>query len=145
MLSDAATRGACDAAAHFGVKTAGLLDKGIGAAKSLGAFGMAPEAFVQGPQAFARGNPLHWRQVLWPQLPGQPVRQALGRLGTVAAAASLPGMVHSDSSDDRKSRVLGGAGALLGGMYGGTAGGLIGLPIGAALGRGLGHAAGNIF
>jgi hypothetical protein len=144
-IANAYARGCAAALGRFQVKGAALLDRGIGAARSLGAFGMAPEAFVQGPAAFRAGGALSPRQVFWPTLPGQPIRQALGRLGTVAGAASLPGMVQQDPSESRASRVLGGIGGLAGFMYGGQAGGLLGAPLGMALGRSVGHAAGNLF
>jgi hypothetical protein len=144
-IASAHEAGAAAARARFGFKEANLIDTGISAARNLGLVGMGPEAFVQGPAAFRAGGALHPRQVLWPTLPGQPVRQTLGRIGTLGTLAALPGMMHSDPEQGRAARLLGGIGGLAGMMYGGQAGGLAVAPIGMALGRGLGHAVGRLF
>ena len=138
-------RGAEDALARFGMaKTAGPIDWAIRGAKSLGVFGMAPEAFVQGRRALAPNGALSLGNVLWPTVPGSRLRTWGGRLGTIGAATMLPGMMRSDPDESRAARTLGSLGGLAGMMYGGTAGGLLGAPVGLALGRGLGHGVGHL-
>ena len=108
------------------------------------AFGQAPNAFVEGARTFSPGGALHWRNVLWPSMPGRPVMQTLGRAGTLLTAAALPSMMRQDANEGGLSRFLGGVGGLAGMMYGGSAGGMIGTPIGMTLGRGIGHGIGHL-
>lgn len=121
----------------------GLAGRAANTAK-LVAFGQAPTAFVEGARAIAPGGSLHWKNVLWPTMPGHPVMQALGRTGTLLTAAGLPSMMRQDPNEGTLSRVLGGVGGLAGMMYGGAAGGMIGTPIGMSLGRRLGHGIGHL-
>ena len=121
----------------------GLVGKGLDVAKTV-AFGQAPAAFVQGPHAFAPGGVLHWKNVLWPTMPGRPVMQTLGRAGTLLTAAALPGAMRRDPGEGGLSRLLGGVGSLAGMVYGGAAGGVVGTPVGMALGRNLGHGIGHL-
>lgn len=107
------------------------------------AFGQGPNAFVEGAKTFAPGGSLHWRNILWPTMPGRPFMQAAGRAGSLLTAAALPSMVRQDASKGRMSRLLGGVGGLAGMMYGSTAGGMAGTPIGIGVGRGLGHFVGR--
>lgn len=120
----------------------GLVDSAADTAK-LVAFGQAPNAFVEGARTFAPGGALHWRNVLWPSIPGRPFMQAAGRASTLLTAAALPRMMRQDAGEGRMSRLLGGIGSLAGMMYGGTAGGMIGTPVGLGVGRGLGHFVGR--
>jgi hypothetical protein len=108
------------------------------------AVGQAPHAFLEGAGTFAPGGALHWKNVLWPTMPGRPVMQALGRAGTVLTGAALPGMMRQDANEGGLSRLLGGIGGLAGMMYGGSAGGMLGTPIGMALGRRVGHGVGHL-
>lgn len=153
MLKTAANKGAQDALAYFNLtlKTAGIpewgsrqLNRGIDLAKATGIVGMAPETFVQGPKAFSPGGALHWRNVLWPTIPGAPVRQAIGRIGTGLSALAIPGMMKADENEGTLSKALGAVGGLGGMMYGGMAGGMFGSPIGLAAGRSLGHGLGHL-
>lgn len=121
----------------------GLVNKGIDTARWM-ALGQAPNVFVEGPRTVAPGGTLHWRNVLWPTMPGRPGMQALGRAGSLLSLAALPGMMHADQHEGTLSKVLGGVGGLAGMMYGGTAGGMLGTPIGMALGRRLGHGVGHL-
>lgn len=120
----------------------GFVDTAADTAK-LVAFGQGPNAFVEGAKTFAPGGSLHWRNVLWPSMPGRPFMQAAGRAGTLLTAAALPSMMRQDASEGRMSRLLGGVGGLAGMMYGGTAGGMIGTPIGLGVGKELGHFVGR--
>jgi hypothetical protein len=108
------------------------------------AFGQAPNAFVEGARTFSPGGALHWKNVLWPTMPGRPVMQTLGRAGTLLTAAALPSMMRQDAHEGGLSRLLGGVGGLAGMMYGGSAGGMIGTPLGMTLGRGIGHGIGHL-
>lgn len=107
------------------------------------AFGQAPNAFVEGARTFSPSGALHWRNVLWPSIPGRPFMQAAGRAGTLLTAAALPSMMRQDVGEGRMSRLLGGVGGLAGMMYGGAGGGMIGTPIGLGVGKGLGHFVGR--
>lgn len=144
MIADAHARGVEAALAHFQVKKAGITDWAIRGAKGLGFFGQGPEAFVQGAKAFHPGGALHWKNVLWPSIPGSPIRTWGGRLGTLGAAAMIPGMMRRDEGEGAASKFLGAAGGLAGMMYGGTAGGWLGGSAGMALGRGVGHGIGHM-
>lgn len=108
------------------------------------AFGQAPNAFVEGARTLSPGGALHWKNVLWPSMPGRPVMQTFGRAGTLLTAAALPIMMRQDANEGGLSRFLGGVGGLAGMMYGGSAGGMIGTPIGMTLGRGIGHGIGHL-
>ena len=108
------------------------------------AFGQGPNAFVEGARkTFAPGGSLHWRNVLWPTMPGRPFMQAAGRAGTLLTAAALPSMMRQDPTEGRMSRLLGGVGGLAGMTYGSTAGGMVGAPVGLGVGKGLGHFVGR--
>jgi hypothetical protein len=146
MLRQAAEAGVRAAKlAYFGEN---IVNKGVDAAKYM-AVGQAPQVFVEGPKTFAPGGTMHWRNVMWPTIPGSPGKQMLGRAGSLLSLGMLPGMMSRDKAQGESglSSALGSAGSLAGLMYGGTAGGVLGSPIGAALGHraglGLGHLLGG--
>lgn len=146
MIEQASQAGRDAALARFKVAFLGnLVNKGIDTARWM-AVGQAPNVFVEGPRTFSPGGTLHWRNVLWPTMPGQRGRQWLGRAGTLLTLGALPGMVAHDraNGEGTLSSVLGGVGGLAGMMYGGTAGGMLGTPIGMAIGRSLGHGVGHL-
>lgn len=124
------------------------VSKGLDTAKWL-AVGQAPQVFTEGPKTFAPGGTMHWRNVLWPTVPGSPGRQMLGRAGSLLTLGALPGAMRRDRAqgEGHLASLLGGVGSLAGMMYGGTAGGMLGTPVGAALGHkaglGLGHLLGS--
>lgn len=122
-----------------------LAGKALDAGKWM-AVGQAPHVFVEGPRTFAPGGTMHWRNVLWPTIPGSPGKQMLGRAGSVLTLAALPGMMARDREhgEGHLSSLLGGVGSLAGMMYGGTAGGLLGTPIGSAVGHRLGLGIGHL-
>lgn len=146
MLEKAAQQGARDALARFGIKTALNFGRIAGGARNM-LIGRAPEVFVEGRRAFAPGGTLHWRNVVWPTVPGSKAMTWLGRAGTLAMLPMIPGMMHADPHEGALSNTLGGIGSLAGTLYGGTAGGMVGMPLGAAagqvLGRGVGHLLGS--
>ncbi len=121
------------------------VDKGLDVAKWL-AVGQAPRVFVEGPRTFSPGGTMHWRNVLWPTIPGNPGKQWLGRAGSLLTLGALPGMMARDKAHGESglSSFLGGVGSLAGMMYGGTAGGMLGTPIGSALGHRLGLGLGHL-
>lgn len=125
--------------AYFGES---LVNKTTDAAK-LFAVGQAPSAFVEGANTFKPGGTMHWKNVLWPTIPGRPVMQTIGRAGSLLSAAALPSMIKQDTNEGALSRVLGGVGSLAGLSYGGMLG-LAGAPIGMAAGRSLGHGIGHL-
>lgn len=133
---------------HASRGLSGLASKGMDVAKWM-AVGQAPQVFTEGPRTFSPGGTLHWRNVLWPTIPGSPGKQMLGRAGSVLTLAALPGMMGRDRAhgEGRLSSLLGSVGSLAGMMYGGSAGGLMGTPVGTAvghrLGLGLGHLLGD--
>lgn len=120
----------------------GFVDSAADTAK-LVAFGQAPNAFVEGARTFSPGGALHWRNVLWPTMPGRPFMQAAGRAGTLLQAAALPSLMKQDAGEGKASKLLGGIGGLGGMMFGAHAGGALGTPIGLGVGRGLGHFVGR--
>jgi hypothetical protein len=128
--------------AYFGQS---IVDKGLDTAKWL-AVGQAPQVFAEGANTFRPGGTMHWRNVLWPTMPGRPGMQTLGRAGSLLTAATLPGMVSRDRAqgEGRLSSILGGVGSLAGMMYGGTAGGMLGTPVGSMLGHRLGLGVGHL-
>lgn len=130
MLDDFRKQGELAALARF--KVAGA----VGDFVERGLVGEAPRVFTEGTKAFQQGGALHPTNVIWP-------KHWMGRAGTLATAAMLPGMMRQDPGEGTMSRVLGGVGGLAGLMYGGTAGGLLGAPVGAMLGKSLGHGVGH--
>jgi hypothetical protein len=143
MLEKAALLGARDALARFGVKTALNFGSIAGGARQM-MIGRAPEVFVEGARTFAPGGSLHWRNVMWPTVPGSRAMTWLGRAGTLAMLPMIPSMLKSDPREGHLSNMLGGLGGLAGTMYGGTAGGMVGMPLGAAAGQALGHGIGHL-
>jgi len=128
------------------LKQGGIVDNAASLAKNV-AFGQAPRAFIEGSKAIGPGGVLHWKNVLWPTIPGHPVHQIMGRAGTLMMGTALPSLMRQDQGEGRLSKLLGGVGSLAGMAYGGTAGGIIGsgigMPVGKAIGHGIGHLLGS--
>ena len=147
MLREAHDAGAAAALARFRVKEAGLL----GVAKDIGRglVGDPLQVAREGAKTFAPGGLLHWKNVLWPTIPGRPVLSRLGQAGTVLSALPMLSALRGggDPSEGRLSNVLGAAGGALGTAYGFPAAGVLGGSMlaraGTSLGHGLGHLLGS--
>ena len=147
MLRAAHGAGAAAALARFHVKEAGLL----GVAKDIGR-GMVGEPLrvaLEGAKTFAPGGALHWKNVLWPTIPGRPVWSRVGQAATVLSALPVLSALRGggDPNEGRLSNVLGTAGGALGTAYGLPAAGVLGGSMlgraGTSLGHGFGHLLGS--
>lgn len=141
MIASAHVRGAADALAYFGVKTAGPFIEGL----KRNLIGRPGELFVEGPRALGHTGSLSLRNVFWPAVsgPGGSKFNWLNRGATAMGALGVARALTSDRDEGRLSNALGGLGGIAGMAYGHHALGMLGAPLasgaGMALGRGLGN------